>query len=184
MEKSETFVIHILQGMDCMSISAFSLEAVKLLPLYTYILTFVDITEYLTVKYFSFRVYIDCLSCSIWEESRNTLLSLLLLAYTGYPLVEYALIACCCYCIGSFFCMNLLCGYIVFFLGFQYRKSECIGYTSQTLTCLLCPLLLSLSAAPLLCRPYAAGLDHFLFWHSQLARTRKWLTRASDVVQI
>lgn len=56
MEKSETFVIHILQGMDCMSICAFSLEAVKLLPLYTYILTFVDITEYLTVKYFSFRV--------------------------------------------------------------------------------------------------------------------------------
>lgn len=122
MEKSETFVIHILQGMDCMSICAFSLEAVKLLPLYTYILTFVDITEYLTVKYFSFRVYIDCLSCSIWEESRNTLLSLLLLAYTGYPLVEYALIACCCYCIGSFFCMNLLRGYIVFFWAFNIEK--------------------------------------------------------------
>lgn len=51
--------------------------------------------------------------------------------------VEHSLIACCCYCLGSFFCMNLLRGYIVlFFWAFNIAKSECIGYTSQTLTCL------------------------------------------------
>lgn len=69
----------------------------------------------------------------------NKLVDILLASTPVYrvSVVEHTLIACCCYCLGSFFCMNLLRGYIVlFFWAFNIAKSECIGYTSQTLTCL------------------------------------------------